>query len=93
MMHRPGRLSGLEMEIEGGYPDRVRPGVPGAAGQLYGDAALFAAHGDGKVPMIPLDEACVLRGLSARQCMKDATGAAITSRPNLQRNTALFSAL
>ena len=41
-LHGPGRLPGLEMEIEGGRPDRQRAGLPGAARQLHGDAALPA---------------------------------------------------
>ena len=41
-LHGPGRLPGLEMEIEGGHPDRQRARLPGAARQLHGDAALPA---------------------------------------------------
>ena len=39
------RLSGLGVEIEGGHSHRVRSGLPGAAGQFHGDAAVSALHG------------------------------------------------
>ena len=37
-LHGPGRLPGLELEVEGGPADRQRPRLPGAARQLHGDA-------------------------------------------------------
>ena len=37
-MHGPGRLSRLELEIEGRPSHRERAGLPGAAGQFHGDA-------------------------------------------------------
>ena len=44
-LHGPGRLPGLGLEVEGGHADRQRAGLPGAARQLHGDAALPALPG------------------------------------------------
>ena len=55
--HGTGRLSRLGLEIEGRASDRQRARLPGAAGQLHGDAAVSALSGGGPAPMIPLDDA------------------------------------
>jgi len=44
-LHGPSRLSRVAVEVNGKYPDRVRPRVSGAAGQLHGNASLPSVHG------------------------------------------------
>ncbi len=44
-LHGAGRLSGLGLEIQGRPAHRQRAGLPGAARQLHGDAALPALPG------------------------------------------------
>ena len=44
-LHGPAGLPGLGVEVEGRHADRLRARLPGAAGQLHGDAALPALPG------------------------------------------------
>ena len=87
-MHGAARLPGMEVEIEGRHPDRVRSGMSGAARQFHGDAALSAPPGGG-----PRADDSARRGaasdLAVRQTRprRRATAAATTSRPSLPRNT------
>ena len=44
-LHGPARLPRLAVEVAGRHPHRLRARLPGAAGQLHGDAALPALPG------------------------------------------------
>ena len=44
-LHGPARLPRLGLAVEGRHADRLRARLPGAAGQLHGDAALPALPG------------------------------------------------
>ena len=46
-LYGASRLSGLEVEVDGEHPDRVRAGLPRPAGQLHGNPALSSLHGRG----------------------------------------------
>ena len=48
---------GWDWKSGGGHSDRVRSRMSGAAGQFHGSTAVFAEHGGGRAPMIPLDDA------------------------------------
>ena len=49
-LHGVGRLSGLELEIEGRAADHQRSRLPGPARQLHGNAAVSAVSGGGPGP-------------------------------------------
>ena len=80
---------GWDWKSKAGIPIVCVPGLPGAAGQLHGDAALPAAPGGRPCADDPARRrAAAHAGCSARRCTKAATAAATTSRPNSPTTTA-----
>ena len=92
-LHGPRRLPGLGLPLGRRPADRQRPRLPGAAGQLHGDADLAALPGGRPRPRDPARRhSCGRRGCSARPSTRAATARATTSRATSRRTTTRRSA-
>ena len=92
-LHGPGRLPRLGLPLGRRPADRQRPRLPGAAGELHGDAHLAALPGGRAGADDPARRrSCARSGSSARPCTRAATAPATTSRATSRRTTTRPSA-
>ena len=92
-LHGPGRLPGLGLPLGRRAADRQRPRLPGAAGELHGDADLAALPGRRARAGDPARRrSCGRSGCSARPSTRAATAPATTSRATSPRTTTRPSA-
>ena len=85
-LHGPGRLPGLEMEIEGRAADHQRARLPRAARQFHGNRdAPAVSRGRAGAGAAAWTINCGPSGCSRRPCTKAATGPATTSRASSPR--------